>query len=395
VASRPELVQRSGTHFAPLLDVDVRIQAQALQPRLSAARTFLDGGDRARAAADVAMPHTSSAPQTADAVPPSRPFGSVGGYLEFEERAKRRRVERRLDAARAAIERRQLNEAAVALGEVIELNPQEPELGALIAAFDRLRGSTSSAHRGPWMAAAAIFAVMMLSAAWVDDRPALHPRPIIVVDLAFRHFPPPLLTPTTMDDEDHIVGTSRRPQVLSVTPKAFTKMAPTAEPAPSIAMPLPIAESAALNPSTLVDASGTANPTSAESATIVPTGGREPLLLHGLPSSADDELPVQRALLRYRVAYDDLNARSAQAVWPSVNQAALARAFDGLASQKLTFENCDVQLRGEAATATCRGNTRYVPKIGSREPRTEPRVWNFRLSKAGSDWKIDSARVDR
>jgi hypothetical protein len=104
---------------------------------------------------------------------------------------------------------------------------------------------------------------------------------------------------------------------------------------------------------------------------------------------------VQRTLRLYRVAYDGLDARSAQAVWPSVNQAALARAFDGLASQKLTFENCDVELHGEAATATCRGNMRYVPKIGSREPRTEPRVWNFTLSKAGSDWKIDSARVDR
>ena len=28
-----------------------------------------------------------------------------------------------------------------------------------------------------------------------------------------------------------------------------------------------------------------------------------------------------------------------------------------------------LQLHGEEATATCRGNARYVPKIGSREPR--------------------------
>jgi hypothetical protein len=359
------------------VDGDVRRQAQALQARLSAARPFLDG------------------PPTADPAPPSRPFGSVGGYLEFEERAKRRRVERRLDAARAAIQKRRLKEAAVALREVIELDPHDPELRALIAAFDDLGGSTASAHRGPWMAAAAIFAVMMLSAAWVDDRSSLHSRPTIAVDLAFRHFPPPLLTTTTMDDKGHTVGTSGRLQVLSVAPKPFTKVAPTAELAPSIATASPTAESAALNPETLVDASATASPTSAESATIVPTGGREPFLLHGPPSPVDDELPVQQTLRRYRVAYDGLDARSAQAVWPSVNQTALARAFDGLASQKLTFENCDVQLHGEAATATCRGNTRYVPKIGSREPKIEPRVWNFTLSKAGSDWKIDSARVDR
>jgi hypothetical protein len=110
---------------------------------------------------------------------------------------------------------------------------------------------------------------------------------------------------------------------------------------------------------------------------------------------ADDELLVKQALQRYRVAYDGLDARLAQAVWPAVNQAALARAFDGLSSQALTFDRCDVQLHSETATATCHGTARYVPKMGSREPRTEPRVWNFTLRRGGTDWKIDSARVDR
>jgi hypothetical protein len=82
-------------------------------------------------------------------------------------------------------------------------------------------------------------------------------------------------------------------------------------------------------------------------------------------------------------------------VWPAVNEAALARAFDGLESQSLTFDACDVRLRGEAASATCHGSARYVPKIGSREPRMEPRVWNFSLRKAEGDWKIDSARTER
>ena len=45
----------------------------------------------------------------------------------------------------------------------------------------------------------------------------------------------------------------------------------------------------------------------------------------------------------------------AHAVWPAVNQAALARAFDGLASQAITFDQCDVQVRGAVASATCRG----------------------------------------
>jgi len=74
---------------------------------------------------------------------------------------------------------------------------------------------------------------------------------------------------------------------------------------------------------------------------------------------------------------------AAQAVWPAVNETALARAFNGLESQTLTFDDCDVRVSGEAAWATCRGSARYVPKVGSRDPRTESRTWTFTLKKAG------------
>jgi hypothetical protein len=109
----------------------------------------------------------------------------------------------------------------------------------------------------------------------------------------------------------------------------------------------------------------------------------------------DEEAQIQKALQRYRTAYDGLDARSARAVWPAVNEAALARAFDGLESQNLTFDACAVQLHGEAADATCRGSARYVPKIGNREPRVEPRTWSFTLRKSGADWQIESARTGR
>jgi hypothetical protein len=36
-----------------------------------------------------------------------------------------------------------------------------------------------------------------------------------------------------------------------------------------------------------------------------------------------------------------------------------------------------------------------VPKIGSRQPRIEPRIWSFALRKIGADWKIDNARAER
>ena len=88
---------------------------------------------------------------------------------------------------------------------------------------------------------------------------------------------------------------------------------------------------------------------------------------------------VKQALQRYRGAYEGLDAQSAQAVWPAVNEVALARAFDGLESQSLTFDACDVRLAGEsrprpaaARRATCR----------SRQPRAARRTAHLELRAA-------------
>lgn len=111
--------------------------------------------------------------------------------------------------------------------------------------------------------------------------------------------------------------------------------------------------------------------------------------------AVNDEAMVKQVLQRYRTAYEGLDARSARAVWPAVNEDALSRAFSALQSQTLIFDACDVRLRGDAAAATCRGSARYVPKVGSHEPRTEPRTWTFALRKNGPDWKIETARAER
>jgi hypothetical protein len=104
---------------------------------------------------------------------------------------------------------------------------------------------------------------------------------------------------------------------------------------------------------------------------------------------------VQQTLQRYRTAYDRLDAHSARAVWPAVNEGALARAFSSLASQTLTFDACDVAVDGEVARATCRGTAKYIQKIGRSEPRVEPRVWTFALRKRASNWEIEDARAGR
>jgi hypothetical protein len=112
------------------------------------------------------------------------------------------------------------------------------------------------------------------------------------------------------------------------------------------------------------------------------------------PPTTDEDL-VRQVLQRYRSAYERLDAASARAVWPGVNEEALARAFGDLESQTLTFQNCDVRLEAAEATATCHGTTRYIRKVGGREPRVEPRRWNFTLRRFGSDWRIETARAEQ
>jgi hypothetical protein len=112
-----------------------------------------------------------------------------------------------------------------------------------------------------------------------------------------------------------------------------------------------------------------------------------------VPRPPDDRALIGDLLQRYRAAYDSLDARSARAVYPQVDEQALARAFEALEAQTLTFQDCAVDLQGAAASAVCKGSMRYVPKVGSREPRLEPRVWTFRLRKTGSEWRIENARA--
>jgi hypothetical protein len=109
----------------------------------------------------------------------------------------------------------------------------------------------------------------------------------------------------------------------------------------------------------------------------------------------DDAAQVRAVLQKYQAAYERLDAGLVHAVWPGVNEAALARAFGGLESQALTFKTCDVQLRGATAQVACTGTTRYVPKIGSREPRVDPLAWNFTMRKRADDWQIETARAER
>ena len=96
---------------------------------------------------------------------------------------------------------------------------------------------------------------------------------------------------------------------------------------------------------------------------------------------------------RYRAAYNVLDAAAAKAVWPSVDVRALGRAFERLESQEFDFSGCQVSVTGSRATANCNGSARFVPKVGNKNARREPRHWTFEMRKANQQWTIDKVNV--
>ena len=101
---------------------------------------------------------------------------------------------------------------------------------------------------------------------------------------------------------------------------------------------------------------------------------------------------VEAVLGLYASAFSAMDARSAKAVWPSVNEKNLERAFDSLEQQEFDLGTCDITVLPPRALALCDGTARYTPKVGNRKARTESRRWTFNLRQTGQEWAIE--RVD-
>jgi hypothetical protein len=430
--------------------VDARERWQALQAHLTAARQAIDRGDQAAALLELnaalaidpefaaalalrdrigmpelpladpagrgapdaveAPPLFSDAPRIVAATP--RPLVSAEGFARFEQRAKRRRIDRRADAARSAIAERRLRDAAVAIDEIRELDPDAPEIAPLafaLAAASQPRARRRRWHVGPQVAAAAAFAAIVL-VSWVQQpQPrGLLSYPMSIVSALVSTAQPAPLIATMSPTEEPPVGTSgdvaseahaEAAEPLAMSPRpplnaSLTDVVPSIAPAPPPTPAPAPATNVSTTPPAVVPAavSVAALETTPPPPAVLPASAPETTIVESKPP--DDAL-VRRTLQQYKNAYDALDARSAQAVWPAVNERALARAFDGLESQNVIFDACDVQVTGDLARALCRGITRYVAKVGSHEPRTEPRIWNFTLRRTGPDWKIESARAEK
>jgi hypothetical protein len=114
------------------------------------------------------------------------------------------------------------------------------------------------------------------------------------------------------------------------------------------------------------------------------------------PPPAAPVRPSETAMVRsvldlYRQAYSSLDANAVAGVWPSVNIRSLTRAFGQLESQRFEFLDCQIDLSGARAQATCTGRASFVPKIGGRVMRTENREWTFVLERLSDGWIISRA----
>jgi hypothetical protein len=106
-----------------------------------------------------------------------------------------------------------------------------------------------------------------------------------------------------------------------------------------------------------------------------------------VPDARAENAGIRRTLARYEAAYSGLDAAAARAVWPTVDQRALERAFGGLSSQQISLNNCDVTVTGATARAACAGSATWTPKVGG-DRRTQARHWAFELKNVDGSWTI-------
>lgn len=420
----------------PATDVGVRTHAATAGPK---------------AAATVSQVATTAVPRPAQAAFPAAAAASLEGIRPLQAVAHRRHVPGALTIASIAAAERESRQAAP-IGDIRGVEPPVPDLSVFVAKLEQVLSGGRTRRRVPSVIAAAVWLVTTFWPFSIQETRSLPAHPLVVwasdtaglvrpaagksggpsgsaaifsksaegeapgpVETSRAIRLKPDATARTPDATVRTpVATARTPETTARTPDpagtfptlptpsnstdggtAAARLPPTvavtpAEPVVQPAVsppPLPPSPPALSQPRVVAE---TTVPAPRALASPSPPNGSA-----SMPLKVDDASLVQQTLQRYRTAYDRLDAHSARAVWPAVNEGALARAFSGLASQTLTFDACDVAVDGEVARATCRGTAKYIQKIGRSEPRVEPRVWTFALRKRASNWEIEDARAGR
>lgn len=365
-------------------------------------------------------------------------------------RMRLRRAERCLLRAEVALEAGYEEDARAALDEARRLNSHSPDIDTLRAAIEQRAASRAAEQRAvrrvraSRLAATAALLILSvgLGAFWlVRQTPAAQGPPVSASAVPAQapatqpsdEPAPPVAPPPAPGGEIAVATTA--PAVAAVAP-AMAAVEPRVEPRkepeperradllPPEAKPVVMATDrsaggpppapAAVESADLRPAPAPALPDGRVLATaIAPQPEPEPIerVVANLPSSdvprpaegrisetpaaiapPAEEPRVRAVLSRYESAYSGLNAAAAQAVWPGVDRRSLARAFNGLESQRVSLGRCAVAVDGTTARADCRGSVTWTPKVGGG-PQTTPRQWNFMLANANGAWQITRAEI--
>jgi hypothetical protein len=244
--------------------------------------------------------------------------------------------------------------------------------------------------------------------------------PLTFKSLAFSASPPPVVVATPAAPErptvpgetpdDYVVPSSRPLRATATPPPQIVRgevsddyVAPrrdagrdsslgTARPTPSTPLTSVVRQPVAFE--SLATSTPTPSPTSAPApppaAVVAPAVA--PVIA---PPTVTDDSRINALLNQYTSAYGQLNASAVRSIWPTVDERALAKAFANLSSQTMSFDNCDINVNGATARASCRGRASYVVKVGSQERHNEPRTVRFDLKRDGEGWKIQKAETSR
>jgi len=186
-----------------------------------------------------------------------------------------------------------------------------------------------------------------------------------------------------------------RPVVPVPTPKPATKAPTPVPPPPETAIASVTPQSITPQPITPQAAVGT--PIAIEQ----PPSRPAPRAASSAPSNTpaapavvpapSDEQRVRAVLRSYQAAFEQFDPGAVRAVWPTVDTKALGRAFDGLSSQSIVFDRCDVSVAAATARAACQGGVEYVKRVGGGGTQSAKRQWIFDLQKsADGAWRIQT-----
>ena len=186
------------------------------------------------------------------------------------------------------------------------------------------------------------------------------------------------------DGQASVRPTSEPPRVTAAVPLS---MARESAPAPT----LPAITPRNITPEVAAASGAAAAPGIAATAGTPPLAETAAVASPSGPSSVVTATAVIESVLsRYAAAFTARDVAAARAVWPGLNERGLIRAFESVEEQRFDLGECVITATPPRAVASCDGTAEYVPKVGSKRVRSEPRHWTFRLEQQGAGWSIET-----